>query len=456
MAGNDQNKEELMAPPPPNSNVQYVYVAGGGSFNDALERSITTQTGAGLYSLIGGLRQKDFGLHTVEYVACDIREFTARFIEPNEGNVLVDSGGYSFIIGHIPPEKLDLLIDCYAVFVEVELEFFSHVFTLDLPISLKHPKFNTTSNVYEANRASLLVTKDILEKRPELAGKLFFVWQFKTPELFVIWKHLYAELELHRHIRNHAVGGLVGLKKATGIRFSPFTSIAFFALQNYFESDFVGQPMRMHFLGVYSKVDRFHITVLQQLFQCYLDGIAPLVASYDSINPIHTARMNAPLPLYHFVDGRMDVYGSLLDAPEEVLSSVAVNADHACQLHDEMERRCNGQRLHDAGAFSPLNVFSNLQLDRFFEAIIAIYDIPGELDKSSSPTNLRGRLARMFDDIQGQFPGVFTGPMIGSICKSLDRTWHWHRWFTGSRDQATLERYMMEAINEIGFPHRLK
>jgi hypothetical protein len=51
----------------------------------------------------------------------------------------------------------------------------------------------------------------------------YFVWHFKMMEQFAIWKYLYTHLEMDRFVRNHAIGGLVGLKKATHVPFTPFT-----------------------------------------------------------------------------------------------------------------------------------------------------------------------------------------------------------------------------------------
>ncbi len=435
--------------------MNYVYVAGGGTPDIAMEQAITRRTGFALYSLIYGLRQKDFGLHTVEGVACDIREFIAKFISPIEGQVVTDSGGYSFIKGDIPPSKLSLLIDCYNVYLGTESSVFDYIFSLDIPFSMKYDAFNTKQNVYNANYESLHSARCIIDRNKTLRDKFYFVWHFKMIEQYAIWMHLYKELELHRFVKNHAIGGMVGLKAATKIKFAPFTGMSFGALQAYLESDFVGEEFRLHFLGVYSRTDRFHIAVLQKLFRKLLEGVADVQMSYDSINPIHTVRMNAQLPLYDLVDEHLEVYPTLIDAPIALLSDIATDNNHVQAMLQEIERRKQGAKLINAAAFSPLNVHSNMQLDKFFEMLIDKYDIVGELCSSTSPTNLIGRINRAFDSICMKYKNVFSEPAKNCILQSLERTWYWQRWFSGKRDLLTFEAQMMQSIKEIGFAARL-
>ena len=51
-----------------------------------------------LYSLIGGLKQKRFGLDTLIGVAEDIEEFKSLYLTQNRKDILIDSGGYSVIV----------------------------------------------------------------------------------------------------------------------------------------------------------------------------------------------------------------------------------------------------------------------------------------------------------------------------------------------------------------------
>ena len=86
--------------------MNYVYVAGGLQSEGVLDLAITRQTKNALYSLIGGLKQADFGLHTIEQVTADIRQFSKANTLPVGGKILTDSGGYSFLRGDIEPSLI--------------------------------------------------------------------------------------------------------------------------------------------------------------------------------------------------------------------------------------------------------------------------------------------------------------------------------------------------------------
>lgn len=435
--------------------MRYVYVAGGGT-NDAVDRAITQQTGLALISLIGGFRQKDFGLHTTANTAHHIETFKELNMMPVGGKIAIDSGGYSFIVGDKEPKDLPVMIDCYSSYLESERDRFDYIFSLDMPFSIKHEKFNTIESVFAANNSSICSSKFVISNCESLKDKYFFVWHFKMREQFVIWKHLYANHGLGGLVRNHAVGGLVGIKEAARIQFAPFTGISYYVLNKHIQSSFCDAGFRMHFLGVYTKNDRFYITFLEKLFNEYLSGKGGVVMTYDSINPVHTVRMNADVPLYCMLGEEFKTFPSLLEAPEDVLRSIAVDDNHASFMLSEIDRRRKGLRLESSASLSPLNVFSNLELDKFFEMVIGQYDLVGELHAATSHTNLAGRINRIFDDIEKLYPKAFSPHMKSSIALSLERTWYWHRWFVGKRDEAKLDLYMAQEIQSINFPAHLR
>ena len=435
--------------------MQYVYVAGGGS-DDAMDRAITQQTQFALYSLIGGLRQKDFGLHTIEEVTCSIRDFSKRFVNPVGGKIVTDSGGYSFIKGDIPPEKLPMLIDCYNVYLESEISEYNYIFSLDIPFSLKYEGFNTAKNVLEANYKSIEESKRVLERNKSLREKFYYVWHFKIEKQFIIWKTIYKHFKMSKFAKNHAIGGLVGLKEAAKVKFAPFVGMSYFILDAKLQESVVDESFRMHYLGVYTKTDRFCISFLEKLFCRYVLNVSTIQMSYDSINPIHTARMNAAVPLYSLIGEEFKIYPSLLKAPEDVLRSVSCDDAHFQVIMSEIDRRNEGLRLENSASFSPLNVYSNLELDKFFALIIERYDLTGEFAAASSPTNLNGRLTRIFADIEKRYPNAFSPYMNYTITLTLERAWYWHKWFVGKRDAATLDTYMAQEIKEIAFPAQLR
>ena len=435
--------------------MNYVYVAGGLQSEGVLDLAITRQTKNALYSLIGGLKQADFGLHTIEQVTADIRQFSKANTQPVGGKILTDSGGYSFLRGDIEPSLIQMLIDCYAVYFESEYETYEYIFSLDMPYSEKYHGFNNKNDIYSANERSLKSAIGIIELNQVLQAKYYFVWHFKMASQFSMWNNLYKNLDLGRYVRNHAIGGMVGLKRATGIRYSPFTAMSFHALNSYLNSSFVGKEFRLHFLGIYSPQDRFHIAFLEALFQEYLAGISTVAMSYDSINPMQVARMNKKIPFFNLKDGSLEVYNSVSEIPISIINSIATSPEHVQTILEEIDRRNNGFRLQNAGSFGPFNVYSNLELDKFFAMVIKKYDLVSVMFHSTSPTGVNSRLGKVLGDLGRDYPQVFTRSVQQSIQQTVERTWRWHNWFVNGRNPQVAEELMLTVINEIGFPNMI-
>ena len=89
--------------------MKYVYVASGSPADPKRSnvcRASAALAGFSLISLIGGLKQKDFGFETILAVAMDIKDFHDRFVRPISGTLYVDSSGYSIIKGDVTPENV--------------------------------------------------------------------------------------------------------------------------------------------------------------------------------------------------------------------------------------------------------------------------------------------------------------------------------------------------------------
>ena len=348
-----------------------------------------------------------------------------------------------------------MLIDCYAVYFESEYETYEYIFSLDMPYSAKYLGFNNKNDIYSANERSLKSAIRVIESNQALQAKYYFVWHFKMTSQFTMWNNLYKNLDLGRYVRNHAIGGMVGLKRATGIRFSPFTAMSFHALNSYLNSSFVGKEFRLHFLGIYSPQDRFHIAFLEALFQEYLAGISTVAMSYDSINPMQVARMNKKIPFFNLKDGNLEVYNSVSEIPISIVHSIATSPEHVQIILEEIDRRNNGFRLQNAGSFGPFNVYSNLELDKFFEMVIKKYDLVSVMKRSTSPTGLISCIGKVLDDLSRDYPQVFTRSVQQSIQQTFERAWRWHNWFVNGRNPQVAEELMLTVINEIGFPNMI-
>lgn len=437
--------------------MNYVYVATGDNNNPDMDLAITSQTGYALYSLIDGLRQADFGLHTIEGAASSIRRFAGSFVTPVGGKIMTDSGGYSFIKGDIPPSKLEMLCDCHTVYLEEEVDQYDYIFTLDLPLSLRFENFNNVDNIYNANKLTINNAIKALKKNDKMQDKLYMVWHFKIMQQFEIWKTISKELEIGMHFKNHAIGGMVGIKKASKISHSPFIGISYYILRHHFESRFAGDDFRMHYLGIYAPYDRFQISLLESLFCKYLKVHNSSVSmTYDSINPIHTARMNKNCLIYKINGTELDSYNSVMSVPNKVIYEISSCERHAFSILNDVERRRNGKMLNNAASFSPLHVFSNLQIDLYFQNIINQYEVADIIMKSSSFLKVKGMMHRIFSDLAKKYPALFTRHFLTCAMENIELTFQWHREYLRSEKAEDFDYPMRKEINAIDFPYRLR
>jgi hypothetical protein len=422
----------------------------------SLSPIVARQTGNCLYSLIEGLRQENFGLHTIELVAEKIRQYRASFLQPVGGNIFTDSGGYSIIKGDVHPQDVRRFIKCYNAYVEHDLSLYEYVFSLDIPFSKRYPHMNKKDLIYSFNKESLNDAKRMLEIHPELKDKFYFVWHFKMASQYEIWKRLYNEVDLREVIRNRAIGGMVGMRQVTSKSFSPFTAMAYKCLYDYMSAEEFTAPFRLHYLGMYIQYDRFHIALLEQLFQDYLGALAKVEMSYDSINYSHTVRMNKDQPALDFVKGELHVYEKMTAISESYLKKVYGDERTIEFIDQELARRKHGVNLHDINSLIPINIHSNICLDRLFEHIVKEHCLVDIIKTASSPTTINRRMQSVLKSLANSYPRIFTRKMVQSIMENIILTYEFHHWFVGERSSEKLESMMTAFIKMIGFPECIR
>jgi len=173
---------------------------------------IIRQTKNALISIIGGLSQTNFDHSTLNVAINNIRGYKEAYVDTVGGSkVFVDSGGYSIIVGDVNPADIGRFMYYYNYYLETERDVFDFMFSLDIPVFLGYPQYNTYDYIYKFNKQSLEQSKEMLVKHPELCDKFYFINQFKMPGQYDIWTKLYKELELKKYVKNYAIGGLVGL-----------------------------------------------------------------------------------------------------------------------------------------------------------------------------------------------------------------------------------------------------
>jgi hypothetical protein len=290
----------------------------------------------------------------------------------------------------------------------------------------------------------------------EVRSKYFFVWHSKMQGQYEVWCHLYDQLNLNEIIQHRAVGGLVGLRGVTRIHFSPFIGIAYRCFLDYLDAGNFSYDFSIHFLGCYLLQDRFVMALLDALFRHYLEGEAEVVSSYDSVNYSHRARMDRNLPLYQLEGDELVRFDNLTDAPEWLLHGIYGDDPILGYIKSEITRRKADIRLEQAGAFAPLNIHSNRQIDFHFELTVAKFDLAGLFFKHASLTVIKHEFDLALLEVKKALPGIYTPHVLRCITDSVGKIYRFHRWFVNSRSRENLDALMRQFIQTIGFPADLR
>jgi hypothetical protein len=415
-----------------------------------------------LISIIDGLNQKNFGLNTLQYSIKDIIFFKNKYSNIPGYKLFIDSGGYSIIVGDVNPSDIPKFIDCYIYYLESQIDVYDYIFSLDIPVFLNYPTYNTKQNIYQLNKLSLSRSLQILNKYPDLKDKIYFIYQFKIKGQYEIWDKLYEELELKNYVKCWGIGGLVGMRgilrndpNSNDINFSPFIALTFRCLYDY--SHALNQDFfKLHILGIYIKYDRFQIIILEKLFKLYLQHNNVLL-TYDSINYFRTAELKIKnLEIYTIIGEDIIKYNSILDVPMEVLKLVYTNTDidYLSNMLFELSRLKTSTNLLNIDTFVPLNVFSNLQIDKFFEMIINKYKII-ELFSSQNYEIFNRKLISILTHLNTKYSFLFTPKLVKCISENLRITYIFHLWWTKDRTKLKLDKLVNDFINKINFPGEL-
>lgn len=429
-------------------------------------KQIIRQTKQALISIIGGLSQTNFDHSTLGVAIKNIREYKEAYIDTVPGSELyMDSGGYSIIVGDVNPTDIGRFIYYYNYYLETERDVYDYMFSLDIPIFLNYPQYNTYDHIYKYNKQSLSASKDVLIKYPEIQDKFYFINQFKIAAQYDIWTKLYKELELKKYIKNYAIGGMVGLRgilrnnpDSTDILFSPFTAIGYRSFFDYINSDSVDNDFRLHHLGVYIKYDRFHIAFLERMFQRYRTELAgeascaqQMFLTYDSVNYMRTAQLKCKeLIIYDFNGTGLTTHPNIQTLPDNILRDI-YNDEYDDMMVDMTNLKA-GNRLDNIDTFTAANVYSHKNLDAFFEYIINKYDLVNEFFNATNWETLSKKLTVILLTLKANDPTIFNPKMIKCITENLRLTYIFHHWYQNDRSEKKLNELVNAFINKIGFP----
>ncbi|WP_156955761.1 hypothetical protein [Solidesulfovibrio alcoholivorans] len=297
----------------------------------------------------------------------------------HEMRLWIDSGGYSFIKGDIDPECIGVMAYMYHFFVEKSSSDIYRIFTLDLPFNEKFKSYNNKQTIGAANRKITEKTMRFLEAHPSLCEKFIFAMHAKTVDLYDIWLDIYKEYQVGQCIQRRAIGGLVGVRKDTSNVMSPFIVAAYKALIDFLnaKNEDDKKVFSLHFLGINLIQDRFAIAVLEDLFSSYDRlGVSDIDFSYDTSGFGEKARKgNKKLPVFVF-GKRIGLY--------YVPGCEYIDPSSVGHLYDEktieiamssLKKFNQGERVDATAIFEPINVHSQMEIDKILSRAVKKYDI---------------------------------------------------------------------------------
>lgn len=424
--------------------MEYVFVGGRPSSNLDYSYNSINLTKNLLISMIDVLNSGNSHSKAHSFFKA-LSEMNSAYRESINYNIFLDSGGYSIIVGDVRGSQTREFIERYVNRILEGKLIYDYVFSLDIPIFLNEPQYNTKDHIYQFNRNSLELTYFKARQDDILKNKLYFVWHFKIKEQYDIWSSLYEDLKLNDIVVNYAAGGMVGLRGITQIEFSPFIAPIFRCLYSYINSD-MKHPFRFHALGVYIQHDRFFLWILEKLFKYYLNR-DDVVITYDSVNYMRTAQLRSrDLDIFYFnkEDNKIELFKHI-NCPIDIRKFIyGTNVDI---FNIEIENVKNNCKMNDVGAFVPLNIYSNLQLDEYFKYIIDKYDILNSF--------LSGNMINIFASLNNINPILFTPQRINSLKTNFRKLWNFHQWFIKSKKLDSLNELIYDFIKDINFPASL-
>jgi hypothetical protein len=405
-----------------------------------------------LFSLINGLSNTNFGFNTIDKIAKDVKTFYKDLYD-NE-KLFVDSGGYSIIVGDVPSKLINPFMESYhyylANYCETDCDY---MFSLDIPIFLKEPEVNTYSNLHKRNYRANQLMKHTVSHNKVLYDKLVFVWQFKIAEQYEIWKNIYNEFwENDKNIKHFAIGGLVGLRGITGIKFSPFIGMLYKLLNIVCEKNLKDESI-LHILGVYGMHDRFHMAFLQRLFNdVYLKDSNPSIQiSYDTINYFVSGLfkirdLDSIIPIE---DGKYK-YGlntEMLPYMEKIIKY----PEALEEIKNNIECLIQNRPLCDTRIYCYMNVVRQLIADQIMKEVIKKYDLVNQFCDWDNFNILKNNWNSLFISLEKEYPFVFRN-YTGKIMNNFKWIHSFHKWWMEGRDPIRLEKGMDMFIKNINFP----
>jgi len=427
--------------------------------NQVYQKPIFDHSKTCLVSLIHALSSNSFGYNTVEKGVADLKDFKLKYLD-GVFPFILDSGGYSIIAGDVPYNSISKFIDCYNYGLELLKDDFDYVFSLDIPIFIKESERNTINTIGTLNQHSLTQSISIIKQNPELIDKFSLVLQWKMKSQYYIWDALYDDLNLKDYVKNYAIGGLVGLYgMCPHINFASFIGPCFYWFYRYIEKGDFNHPLFIHILGQYHKSSRFILFFLQELFNDYLELVGQTCKiTFDTINysisSMYKTRIG--VDIYINESSNLNVIHSY-ELTDDILSKIYTTPESLNCFHSNWDNIKNNESLNDTSFLIPAYIYSQLQLDQYFEDTIKnnkLIEIFRSRDSvQETPINKWEKLKWQFI----KYLDFLTPSFSKFVLVSLSYILTFHYWVIyDNLNKEKLDILMYEFIKKINFPFDLK
>lgn len=435
----------------------YVHTLGTKIYTDLEKKLLNPYVNKYLFSLIAGLRQKNFGYDTLFNITKDIKQLYSTI--DDDKDLIIDSGGYSIIVGDVNPNDITKFIHVYNDFFKNQYNFYDYIMSLDIPIFLEYKDANTVSNIAKFNFHSLSISKNVLLENPKLYDKFIFVWHFKIKKQFDIWKYLYKRLFFDdKNLKNFAIGGLVGLRGMTNIKFSPFLGPIFLCLK-LIEDRNLNDTSLIHILGVYALYDRFIMIFLDKLFnRIYLkDKNCKVNITFDTvsylINGLYSVRRFPALSL-PFIDINENKIHHDFNDFHKIIETYFPDIDVRKQILIDLENIAANKEIEYHHLSSLGNVIYHTLIDFIFNYVIERDNLLDLFLNAKNYNQLKIALKPIYTKWCIEFPEVFPN-IEDNILNNLLWVHSFHLAYSSNCDLSRLEAGIDKFISAINYPFDL-
>lgn len=427
----------------------YVHTTGDVPYrNSPVKKLLDPYVDYYLFSLYNAFTSQKFNRDNLILFSKTFKTF---YNELDAQKLICDSGGYSVITGDVPPSEIPILLDCYNYFLKEHNDKFDYIMSLDIPIFLKYPQYNTYKNIRRYNLASIAQSHRILNSNPELYDKFIYVWHFKLQKQFDIWRETFDQiLRAEKKVKHFAIGGLVGLRGATNIKFSPFIGPIYRNLKLVEELD-LNEESILHILGVYGKHDRFIMKFMDILFNEYYlkNKNSSVNITFDTINYSLTGlyKIRQP-PLFDLLGISIN---DDITTIEKMLIPVIPDEDTRAKVLFEVNNIKAGSVIADTKLLSQTYVIYSQLIDNQMKQFIEQEDLVNLFLKNPNFSKLKFTFTQLFQKAEKQFPLAF-GNMTRQMMANMFWLSNFHVAYDSGADLNRIDKGIEMFIKHINFP----